>query len=154
MTIIMAIAFLAAFVLLAIWVASPISTLPGPQVSLPKFDSAFATSAPFISDPKRPRIKGNIVLTITRNAEFFLDERAVLAENLQAELWKLKNQTDNPVMYLKADNALPYMWVVWASMRLKALGIDKVFLVVQVREQPHERVLRVQFQNWNPPIMF
>jgi len=132
-------AFLMGFILLATWVATSNPTLPGPQVSLPKFHNSDFASVPPISDWERQTIKNNIVLTITRNAKFFFEEKPVLPKDLHVELLNRFNGKDHPFVHLRADNALPFFWINWTSLQLKALGIDTVYLVVDVRERPHER---------------
>jgi biopolymer transport protein ExbD len=131
-------ALLMGLVLLMIWTASPTATISGPKVTLPRFQSISATRIPSLP-------KDAIVLTITRKSEFFLNDQPVLAEHLQSELGIMKYQMPNPVLYLKADNALPFLWVIWASLQFKALDFRNVYLVVQVQEQPTERVIPVEF---------
>ena len=146
-------AILVLLILLAGWIATPSTKLPGPSVTLPQFDSSFATIVPVINDLQNPRTEDAIVLTITRNMKFFLNDRAVLPEHLQMELGKLQSQTRNPILYLKADKALPYMWVIWTLMRLRTLDIHNVYLAVRAKSRPYERMVQVQLPDWSLPPM-
>jgi len=131
-------ALLIGIIVLMIWIASPSATLNAPKVALPKFHNTSATNIPSLS-------KNVIILTITRKPEFFLNGKPVIAEYLKPELSLLKNQVADPILYLKADNALPGLWIVWVSLQLKALEFNNVYLAVNVSQQPHERVVPVQF---------
>jgi biopolymer transport protein ExbD len=148
------IAALMFFVLLMIWFDTPVATLPGPFVELPTFDSSFATLTPLTTDHGASRAGRIIVLSITRHAQFFLNDRAVMPEQIQTELRRLRKETRDSMICLKIDNALPYRWVIWTSIRLKELGIDRVFLVVRVGERPYERIVQIGFPTWKAPILW
>ncbi len=66
------------------------------------------------------------VLTISRDGQLFLKEKPVEKQNLEKELRRLRLDTGEEVLVLKADKMVPYGDVVDVMDNAKGAGFKKV----------------------------
>lgn len=110
-------------VLLIIFMVTAPMMIQGVDVSLPE-----ATSDPLTSE------KEQLIVTIDKNNQVYLNELRVGAENLQEKLLQIfKNRADQEV-YLRADKTVPYGMVVYIMSELKGAGIEKLGMITEPSE--------------------
>jgi biopolymer transport protein TolR len=107
-------------VLLIIFMVTAPMMIQGVDVSLPE-----ATSAPMSSDTEQ------LIVTIDKNNQVYINDFRVSAENLKEKLLQiLKNRTDQEV-YLRADKTVPYGMVVYVMSEVKGAGIEKLGMITE-----------------------
>jgi biopolymer transport protein TolR len=107
-------------VLLIIFMVTAPMMIQGVDVSLPE-----ATSAPMASDNEQ------LIVTIDKNNQVYINDLRVEAENLKEKLSQiLKNITDQEV-YLRADKTVSYGMVVYVMSEVKGAGIEKLGMITE-----------------------
>jgi biopolymer transport protein TolR len=107
-------------VLLIIFMVTAPMMIQGVDVSLPE-----ATSAPMASDNEQ------LIVTIDKNNQVYINDLRVGAENLKEKLSQiLKNITDQEV-YLRADKTVSYGMVVYVMSEVKGAGIEKLGMITE-----------------------
>ena len=110
-------------VLLIIFMVTAPMMIQGVDVSLPE-----ATSAPMASE------KEQLIVTIDKKNQVYINDFRVGAENLKEKLLQiLKNRTDQEV-YLRADKTVPYGMVVYVMSEVKGAGIEKLGMITEPAE--------------------
>ncbi len=77
----------------------------------------------------------NMVLTIARNGELFLQDRPVDKKNLEKELRRVILDTGDDVLVLKADKFVPYGVVIDIMDAVKGAGFRKVIAPTIMEEE-------------------
>ena len=77
----------------------------------------------------------NMVLTIARNGELFLQDRPVDKKNLEKELRRVILDTGDEVLVLKADKFVPYGVVIDIMDAVKGAGFRKVIAPTIMEEE-------------------
>lgn len=93
------------------------------DVQLPKAEAASG------SDEQR------IVVTIDRTNRVYLNETSMPLGELEEHLTTVANAYQQPFVYLRADQAVPYGSVMSVMDRIKKAGIDRVGLVTEPGER-------------------
>ncbi len=106
-------------VLLLIFMLTAPMMYRGIDVNLPK------------SSGRPTAIEERLVLTITRDRGFFLNERAVASGALEGQLRDAFRNRPDKVLYLKADAGLAYGAVVEAMDRARRAGIERIGMVTE-----------------------
>ena len=106
-------------VLLLIFMLTAPMMYRGIDVNLPK------------SSGKPTAIEERLVLTVTRERGFFLNERPVAVGALEAQLREAFRNRPDKVLYLKADAGLAYGAVVEAMDRARKAGVERVGMVTE-----------------------
>ncbi|MBI2204916.1 MAG: biopolymer transporter ExbD [Candidatus Rokubacteria bacterium] len=106
-------------VLLLIFMLTAPMMYRGIDVNLPK------------SSGKPTAIEERLVLTITRDRGFFLNERQVASGALEGRLRDAFRNRPDKVLYLKADAGLAYGAVVEAMDRARRAGIERIGMVTE-----------------------
>jgi biopolymer transport protein TolR len=83
------------------------------------------------SAAKPTTVEERMVLTLTKERTVYLNEKPVPVAALDARLREaLQNRTDK-TLYLKADQGLPYGFVVETMDRLRRAGVEKLGMVTE-----------------------
>ncbi len=77
----------------------------------------------------------NMVLTIARDGELFLQDRPVDKKNLEKELRRVILNTGDEVLVLKADKFVPYGVVIDIMDAVKGAGFRKVIAPTIMEEE-------------------
>jgi biopolymer transport protein TolR len=107
-------------VLLIIFMVTVPMMTQGVQVNLPK------TTTKYMKTSDEP-----LVLTINKNKEVYIEDLLVQLPDLETKIFKiLENQREKEVL-LRADETLPYGYVMDVIARVKKAGIDKLGMVTE-----------------------
>lgn len=106
------------------------------MVTTPMLVQGLAVDLPQAKAPALPQ-KGPepLVLTLTRDRLVLLDDRPVHLRLLEQTLAPLLRGQPRPV-YLKADQNLPYGFVVQVLAALNRMGVEEVGMVTLPPEKP------------------
>lgn len=107
-------------VLLIIFMVTAPMMMQGVEVNLPK-----TTTAP-IKTADEP-----LILTITKKLEIFLEDHSISLENLETKIIKIFENRRQKEILLKADEEVPYGFVMKVVARVKRAGIDKLGMVTE-----------------------
>jgi biopolymer transport protein ExbD len=77
----------------------------------------------------------NMVLTIARDGELFLQDRPVEKKNLEKELRRVILDTGDDVLVLKADKFVPYGVVIDIMDAVRGAGFKKVIAPTIMEEE-------------------
>ncbi len=106
-------------VLLLIFMLTAPMMYRGIDVNLPK------------SSSKPTAIEERLVLTITRERQLYLNDRALPLASLEPRLRELiKDRTDKTI-FIKADKDLVYGYVVETMDRVRRAGVERVGMVTE-----------------------
>ena len=106
-------------VLLLIFMLTAPMMYRGIDVNLPK------------SGGKPTAVEERVVLTLTKDRGFYLNDRPVATGGLEAQLRSVfQNRTDK-VLYLKADAGLAYGQVVETMDRVRRAGVERLGMVTE-----------------------
>ena len=106
-------------VLLLIFMLTAPMMYRGIDVNLPK------------SSGKPTAIEERLVLIVTRERGFFLNDRPVAVAALEGQLREAFRNRPDKVLYLKADAGLAYGSVVEAMDRARKAGVERVGMVTE-----------------------
>ena len=106
-------------VLLLIFMLTAPMMYRGIDVNLPK------------SSGKPTAVEERLVLTVTRDRGFFLNERPVAIGALEGHLKEAFQNRPDKVLYLKADAGLAYGAVVEAMDRARRAGVERIGMVTE-----------------------
>jgi biopolymer transport protein TolR len=75
------------------------------------------------------------IITVTRDQEVYLDESPIPLEHLELKLRQLKSTDGIGALFLKADEAVPYGFVIQVMDRIKRAGIDTLGMVTEPEQR-------------------
>lgn len=107
-------------VLLIIFMVTAPMMMQGVEVNLPKTTTATIKTA---DEP--------LILTITKKLEIFLEDHSISLENLETKVIKIFENRRQKEILLKADEEVPYGFVMKVVARVKRAGIDKLGMVTE-----------------------
>ena len=111
-------------VLLIIFMVTAPMMVQGVDVALPE-----ATSQPLISE------KDQLMITIDKNNQVFINDFAVKFEDFQEKLSKIFQGRTDRTVYLRADKTIPYGMVVQVMSEIKGAGVEKLGMVTEPTEE-------------------
>ncbi len=112
-------------VLLIIFMVTAPMMVQGVNVSLPQ-----ASSAPLTSE------KQDLVISINKKNQVFINDFQVSVQDLKAKLLKILDGHLQRVIYLRADQDVSYGVVVRVMSEIKAAGIEKLGMVTLPPSEP------------------
>jgi biopolymer transport protein TolR len=107
-------------VLLIIFMVTAPMMMQGVDVALPE-----ATAEPLESE------KENLIITIDKKDQIFINDFQVTVDFLQEKLKKILEGRSDREVYLKADKDIPYGTVVRVMAEIKAAGVEKLGMVTE-----------------------
>jgi biopolymer transport protein TolR len=105
-------------VLLIIFMVTAPMMIQGVDVSLPE-----ASSAPLASKQEQ------LVVTIDKNSQVYINDFGVGIENLKEKLIQITKNQKADEIYLRADKTVAYGMVVYVMSEIKGAGIDKLGMI-------------------------
>ena len=107
-------------VLLIIFMVTAPMMVQGVDVSLPE-----ASSDPLPSE------KENLVISINKENQIFINDLQMTLDSLQDKLKKILSGRDDKDIYLRADKDVAYGLVVTVMSELKGAGIEKLGMLTE-----------------------
>ena len=107
-------------VLLVIFMVTAPMMMQGVDVALPE-----TTSEPLAAK------KENLIITINKKNEIYINNYQVGIDFLQEKLKKILEGRSNREVYLRADRDIPYGFVVRVMAEIKAGGVEKLGMVTE-----------------------
>ena len=107
-------------VLLIIFMVTAPMMTQGVEVNLPK------TTTKYMKSQDEP-----MILTINKKEEIFIESHQVKLEDLDAKIRKIFENRREKELLLRADEALPYGFVINVVAKIKKAGIDKLGMVTE-----------------------
>ena len=105
-------------VLLIIFMVTAPMMIQGVEVSLPE-----ATSKPLASEQEQ------LVVTIDKNNQVYINDFRVGVENLKEKLTQITKNQKTDEIYLRADKTVAYGMVVYVMSEIKGAGIEKLGMI-------------------------
>lgn len=81
-----------------------------------------------------PEDHDNLVVNIDAESKIFIDEYEVQLEELAGHLERMLQDRDR-LVYLRADQVVPYGLVVKVMSRMKESGVDRLGVVAELEEE-------------------
>ncbi|MFQ5700408.1 MAG: ExbD/TolR family protein [Acidobacteriota bacterium] len=114
-------------VLLIIFMVTAPMMQRGVDVDLPRAESAAAQE------------EQRIIVSIDRGYRVYLNETSMGLADLQKHLTTVAAGYENPFVYLRADQSVPYGRVMAVMDRIKLSGIERVGLVTEPNPRGNDR---------------
>ncbi len=105
-------------VLLIIFMVTAPMMIQGVDVSLPE-----ASSAPLASEQEQ------MIVTIDKNSQVYINDYRVGIENLKEKLIQINKNKKADELYLRADKSVAYGTVVYVMSEIKGAGIEKLGMI-------------------------
>ena len=105
-------------VLLIIFMVTAPMMIQGVEVSLPE-----ATSKPLPSEQEQ------LIVTIDKNNQVYINDFRVGVENLKEKLTQITKNQKADEIYLRADKTVAYGMVVYVMSEIKGAGIEKLGMI-------------------------
>lgn len=105
-------------VLLIIFMVTAPMMIQGVEVSLPE-----ASSAPMSREQEQ------LVVTIDKNSQVYINDFRVSIQNLKEKLVQITKNQKTDEIYLRADKTVAYGMVVYVMSEIKGAGIDKLGMI-------------------------
>lgn len=116
-------------VLLIIFMVTAPMMIQGVDVSLPE-----ASSAPLASEQEQ------MIVTIDKNSQVYINDYRVGIENLKEKLTQITKNKKADELYLRADKSVAYGTVVYVMSEIKGAGIEKLGMITDpVDESENDR---------------
>jgi len=74
-------------------------------------------------------------LTVDRNQQIFINDYKVSLEALEAKMEKILEGRPDQKVYLRADQSIPYGFVVRVISEVKNAGVEKLGMVTEPLEE-------------------
>lgn len=110
-------------VLLIIFMVTAPMMIQGVDVSLPE-----ATSQPMVSEQEQ------LIVTIDKNSQIYINDYRVRPENLKDKLIKIMQNRKDQEIYLRGDRNVSYGMVVYVMSEIKGAGIEKLGMITEPAE--------------------
>jgi biopolymer transport protein TolR len=108
-------------VLLIIFMVTAPMMVQGVNVALPE-----ASSDPLPTDEKE-----NLVISINKDSQIFINDFQMSLDSLQDKLKKILTSRDDKNVYLRADKDVAYGFVVTVMSELKGAGVEKLGMLTE-----------------------
>lgn len=101
------------------------------MVTAPMMQQGIEVNLPLAAAKALESKEEQLILTITRNKEIYLNRRRFELEGLRDKLRELYRDRSNKEIYLKADNGVAYGFVVKTMAEIKGAGIEQLALITE-----------------------
>ena len=103
------------------------------MITAPMMQQGIEVNLPESSErPFQPEKEDRFIISISRDANIYLNDSKIPLEQLEAKLRQLNTSQPIRALYLKADESVSYGVVVRVMDRVKAAGIDNLGMVTKL----------------------
>ena len=106
------------------------------MIAAPMMQQGLPINLPKVTSRPLPSKEDVQVVTVTKNEEIILNSKKLALKDLKAAIGLLFANKSDKEIFLKADSAVPYGFVVTCMGIIKEAGIEKVNIVTR---PPDER---------------
>ena len=111
-------------VLLIIFMVTAPMMIQGVDVSLPE-----ASSGPLTAEQEQ------MIVTIDKNSQVYINDYRVGIENLKEKLIQITKNKKTDELYLRADKTVAYGTVVYVMSEIKGAGIEKLGMITDPADE-------------------
>ena len=105
------------------------------MITAPMLQQGIDVDLPHVAAKEISSRDTKLILTITKQGKIFLNEYPVEFTSLREELDKIyENRTDKEI-FLKADQKVPYGFVVKTMAKIKEAGIERLGMITTPLEE-------------------
>lgn len=101
------------------------------MITAPMLQHEIDVNLPVATGKPQPRQTDQIVLTITKKGDIYLNQTGYTLAALRPKLRALYNSRRNREIYLQADAEVPYGTIVHVMDEIKKVGIVKLGMITQ-----------------------
>ncbi|MFH1624231.1 MAG: protein TolR [Pseudomonadota bacterium] len=105
------------------------------MVTAPMLQQGIDVNLPHVAAKNISAEEEKLVLTITKEREIYINEHRVEPSNLRERLEKIYENRTNKEIFLKADEIVPYGFVVKTMAGIKEAGIEKLGMITEPLEE-------------------
>jgi biopolymer transport protein TolR len=114
------------------------------MVTAPMMTQGVDVKLPESSAPAIPSEAERLVVTVTQDRKIYINENAVELGELGPKLTAIsQNRQDHKGVFLRADEKIPYGYVMEVMGTIRAAGIDQIGMVTDpmkaVPQNPHQK---------------
>jgi biopolymer transport protein TolR len=102
------------------------------MVTAPIIQQGVEVNLPKVKAQALPAKEAQLIVSITRNHEVYLNDTRIGTEQLSEKLKAISVERPNRQVFLRADDAVPYGEVVRTMAAIKAAGIEDVGMVTEM----------------------
>lgn len=99
------------------------------MVTAPMMTQGVDVSLPEAASRSLPSEDEQLIVTINKENEIYIDKHPVTLDYLQTELKKKLEGRENRQVYLRADKEIPYGFVVGVMSQIKEAGVEKLGMI-------------------------
>ncbi|MCE5336478.1 MAG: protein TolR [Desulfobacteraceae bacterium] len=102
------------------------------MVTAPMMTQGVDVKLPESSAPAIPSDDERLVVSVTQDRKIFLNDNAVELNELETKLGAItQNRQDNKGVFLRADEQIPYGYVMQVMGTIREAGIDQIGMVTE-----------------------
>jgi biopolymer transport protein TolR len=105
------------------------------MIAAPMMQQGLPIDLPKVNTKPLPTKEDVQIVTITKNQEVVLNSKKLKIKDLKANIQFLFAHKTNKEVFLRADSAVPYGFVVSCMGIIKEAGVDKVNIVTRPLEE-------------------
>lgn len=105
------------------------------MIAAPMMQQGLAIDLPKVTTKPLPSKDDVQIVTITRHKEIVLNEKRLALKDLKAAIQFLFTNKPEKEVFLKADSAVPYGFVVGCMGIIREAGVEKVNIVTKPLEE-------------------
>jgi biopolymer transport protein TolR len=105
------------------------------MVTAPMLQQGIDVNLPQVAAKDIPAKEEKLVLTITKEGEIYINEHLVELSRLKENLERIYENRINKEIFLKADETVPYGFVVKTMSEIKEAGIEKLGMITKPPEE-------------------
>ena len=105
------------------------------MVTAPMLQQGIDVDLPNVAAKDLPAKEEKLILTITKKKKIFIGEHAVKLSKMSEKLKKICESRASKEVFLKADEVVPYGFVVKIMAEIKKAGIEKLGMITKPLEE-------------------
>lgn len=105
------------------------------MVTAPMLQQGIDVNLPKVAAKDIPSREEKLILTINKKGDIYINEHPVELSRLKENLEKIYENRINKEIFLKADETVPYGFVVKTMSEIKEAGIEKLGMITKPPEE-------------------